>query len=56
MLEMADFRVPPASRGNRVSARRGSPRFAGGDAGGGAIVNSAQAVGIVRVFAVRFKH
>ena len=31
LLEMADFRVPPAGRGNRASVLLGSPRVSGGN-------------------------
>ena len=40
------LKVPPARRGNRVGARRGSPREAGGNLWRRAIVNSERAIGI----------
>jgi len=40
------LKVPPASRGNRVGARLGSPREAEGTYGGGQFMNFGRAIGI----------
>ena len=41
------LKVPPAGRGNRVDARLGSPREAGGTCRRGAIMNSGSVIGII---------